>query len=396
MQNKTFLDKHLILLGLMLSAPTFAQGTQSDAFTLGLQSTLKKAGIKDLNLNIGANFGSLDSRTDQTTAYETNMNIELEAEVIDSIDFKFDGGFRYQTGNSATQEEGRVRTFKPKFSYNYGYFNYRPVNFARISVGALDNSTSQQYISPFVNGGTSFLGAREVMTAKLGNFYFRLQATQAQPQNALLRETFNIDDNGDPQFFNESLDITFLTKGFKVFAAAGTYRYKNLSADVADNDYFWGNSVSKGASPDQSLYLYDFTGVYANAGMDVKIGSDLLKLKGSYIKNNEAAVADDKNSGFAYGAEYKTSFGDKKITFKALAFENQADTAPAFYRGGQLANDYEGYSVGLGFESTTGFNTEFNYTNRTVLGNTDSVYLIDGYSDEQIYTISLRKEYDIL
>lgn len=65
MQNKTFLDKHLILLGLMLSAPTFAQGTQSDAFTLGLQSTLKKAGIKDLNLNIGANFGSLDSRTDQ-------------------------------------------------------------------------------------------------------------------------------------------------------------------------------------------------------------------------------------------------------------------------------------------------------------------------------------------
>lgn len=398
MQNKKLLNKHLILLGFVLSSPVLAQNSTSkaDVFNSGLESTLKNAGIDELSLTIGAKLGSLDSRTDKGTVYETNMNVELEAEVFEHVDFNFDGGFKYQTGNSSTQETGRIRTYKPKFSYKHGYFSYKMFNFAKISAGALKNSTNSTYISPFVNGGNSFLGVREMLLTKVGNFYFRLQATQAQPQNALLRETFNIDDNGDPQFFNESVDITYLTRGFKVYGAAGTYRYKNLSADIADNDYFWGNSVSKGATPDQSLYLYDFTGMYANAGIEFGIGNDRIRLKGAYVKNTESAVPDDKNTGFAYVAAYETKISDKKVTFEALGFENQADTAPAFYRGTQLANDYKGYQVGIKLENKKGFKTEINYMNRTVLGNADSVYLIDGYSDEQVYTISLRKEYDIL
>ncbi|WP_412469528.1 MULTISPECIES: hypothetical protein [unclassified Halobacteriovorax] len=388
--------KHLILLALLSQAQAFAQNESAKIFTEGLSSTLKTAGFKNVGLELGADYGALDSRTDKGSVYQTKMNLELEAEVVENIDFNFSGGFSYQSGNSSSQEAERVKTYKPKFTYDYGYFDFRPLSFVKISAGALDNSTKRQYISPFINGGTSFIGAREVIATKVGNFYLRLQATQAKPQNAILRETFNIDDSGDPQFFSESADISYLTKALRIGGAVGSYRYKKLSGDLANKDYYWGNSVSIGTPIDQSLYLYDFTGIFANAGIEITLGDNSLKLSGSYIKNTESVVPDDKNTGYSYRADFKTNMGDKKITLSALAFENQADTAPAFYRGGIFSNDYKGYAVGFELETQKGFSTEFNYINRTVLGNLDSAYLIDGYSDEQVYTISLRKEYDIL
>lgn len=394
MQNEKVTTKHLILLSLLLATPVLGQSKASTSQTSVVRQGLKEAGIKNLDLNIDSSYSSMSSDTDKFSRFETNINIDLEANIASGLDFDFDGGFKYQSGNSSTQEQGRAAEFKPKFTYNYGYFNYKILNFAKINFGALNNSSSQQFISPFINGGNSFIGAREVAIQKFGNLYVRLQATQARPENRILKETFNVDDSGSPSFFNESIDLTYLTSGMKLYSAVGSYRYFKLSADVADNDYYWGNSVSKGAAADQSLYYYDYTGMYANAGVLFRVGEDKMKVFGSYVNNQDAPTG--KNTGYLYGANYETKIAGSKISLEALAFRNEADTAPAFYRANTLSNDYEGYQASLAMTGLGGFSADIKYTNRTVIGNEDSVYLINGYSDEQVYSISLRKEYDIL
>lgn len=394
MKNEKAKTKHLILLSLLLTTPAIAQQTASNTVTTGIEQGLKNAGIKSFKLNLDSSYDSQQSNTDKFSKFETNINVDLKANITTGLDFNFDGGFKYQSGSSTTTEEGRAAEFKPKFSYNYGYFDYRFLDSAKISFGALDNSQSQQYISPFVNGGNSFIGAREMFAKKFGSLYLRVQATQARPQNRTLKETFGVEDNGSPSFFNESLDLTYLSSTMKIYGAIGSYRYYKLSGDVADNDYYWGNSVEKGASPDQSFYINDFNGVYANAGALFKVGDDKVKIFGSYINNFEALAGE--KMGYLAGANFQTNIADKKITLEGLAFRNESDTAPSFYRSNAYSNDYEGFQASLKVQTTGGFETKFNYTNRSVLGNEFSVYEINGYSDEQVFSISLRKEYDIL
>lgn len=364
-----------LLVTALTAAPVLAQG-----FT----KTAKELGFEKLKIKVGASASDL-SGIDKSTAFRTSLNIQTRFTLTGDIKFDFDGGLKYETGASKSSFNQRRYAPNSGLTYNYAYLNYEAFNIFRIEAGALDNR-DRNYMSLFVNYATTAMGAREIIKFESDLLDIYASATQAVPYNDELSQRIGAIDEKRSKFFQEMVTAKIKFSPIEVTGQVGHFGYEDLASDVAKNDRYFGNSVT--VTGDFGEYNYTFKGwLYSvSAKINLSKQTSITPMYG-LIKNDEAPTG--KNEGHYTGVEMQTNIFDNYIKLKALSFENESDTAPAFYSRFVGKNNYKGQSLDLSIENPENLTTTVKYINRTPIES--NIFL----GDEKVISIGLRKSYDI-
>lgn len=369
---------------LLLSVTALTVSAQS------IKEQAKQLGIDDLNLHIGSKFANLQGSPDRATKYSLTAALESKITLTNDLKFLSYVGFRYETGSSRVDFNEKRYTPSSKLVYDYAYMNYNLFDIIDLQAGALDNTDSRA-TSSLVNSYVSFLGVRQRIKVGVGPLKLDLIATQAMPYNDDLNDNFGVVEEGTPKFYSEIANIGLDIKGAKLNAKVGHYAYEQLSSSVAYNDRYYGNSVT-GSDEFNSSYDYNFKGWIYGGSADFSITNYLnVRPEFEMVKNDEADQG--KNEGRYTTIRFESEIRDHKVFMTLGNFAVESDTAPSFYNKSIYKNDYEGNFVTFKIENPEDLTTTIKFTDRKAQ-NTKAGS--DRYlQDEKVYSISLRKSYDI-
>ena len=367
----------ILLLLTMISGAASAESISQKA---------KELGVDNLDIDVVSKFAALQGQTDRANKFA--MSVLFDSQLTLTNDFKFISyaGFKYETGTANSGFNERRYAATSKLVYDYAYISYKPFNFITLEAGAVDN-TSDDSVSPLVNYGVSFLGAREKLKIASKYMDVTLVATQAMPYNDDLSDSIGTVNEGTPKFFSEIVNADIKISDTLIKLKAGHFAYQDLSNSVANSDRYFGNTVT-GNDESDSEYAYNFKGWLYGASAKFKITNYLTVTPAiDTVKNDEAV--EGKNKGRTAKLNIDSEIINHKIKAFFGNFDNESDTAPAFYRKSIQKNSYKGNFVGLTIENPESLKTTIKYVDRT---SKSSSLLI---KDEKVYSISLRKSYDI-
>jgi hypothetical protein len=345
-----------------------------------------KFGIKNLDLKLKTGLSNLESPYDKSTTFSSKVYINTEINLAQGITFNADAGLKFETGSATSSFDQRRYTPKSQISYDHAYLNMEVFDFLNIEAGALNNSELSN-ASRFTNFGTPFLGVREVLSAGNESISFDVRLTQALPYNDQLSERIGAVDEGSPKYYSEIANLTAVVFNTQFSLQAGHFAYQDLSSSVANEDRYFGNSVS-GSTETNSSYLYNFKGWTYAAAIE-KSFTNGLKISPAVemVKNDEAYTG--TNTGLSYTLGLSQNIENALVAATITTFENESDTAPAFYNGSDYKNNYKGNIYKVDYKNDEGLTTSLKYVDREVIES--SLYL----ANEKVITLSLRKTYDI-
>jgi hypothetical protein len=355
-----------------------------------ISAKAKELGIDNLDLHLTSKFASLQGTPDRASKFSLSTMIESEITLTNDFKLFSKAGFRYETGTSRVDFNEKRYTPSSKLIYDYAYINYTPFKPITLQAGALDN-TDDESTSALVNANVSFMGAREKLKFNAGPLGITLAATQAMPYNDDLNDNIGTVEEGTPKFFSEMATAELKIKDTVLRGQIGHFAYEDLSNSVAFNDRYYGNSVT-GDTETTAAYDHNFEGWTYKAEVEFKITSYLEVAPSIEMVKNDEAI-EGKNEGRVAQLKMKSEIRDHKVTILLGNFAIDTDTAPAFYNKTIFKNDYKGNSVRFSIENPENLKTVFSFVDRKAQNTNpgSNIYL----QDEKVYSISLRKSYDI-
>jgi len=281
---------------------------------------------------------TVDDQQTEARVVSFSMFGDIVQTVLPDLEAHIIAGAILETGSN---ESLFVDEFKPRqdLVLKEASLKYKPIDQILLKAGALNQG---EYNSPLLLTDSAFVGAKEELNFEIADYRFGFFLAQSVPSNHFLTNRLGSVDEGAPSLLMEGISMHLGGDVMFFKAQAMRFKYNNLSANVAYNSQFLGNSTG-GSSTSTTFFLYDFQGYNANFNLGFNLGDDFsLGLKGHYLFNDKAP--DKRNTGYLVGINFEV--GGFKLDLEY--FDNQSDSAPAFYNSALYGhNDRDGYGGGL-------------------------------------------------
>jgi hypothetical protein len=356
----------LILRTLLLLFPTLSHGkinTDFDQVEKSLQAKLK-----------GINANSAQAKA---KVMRTELKISFKHQLYESVEAKIEANAKLETGtNSSTV----IDQYSPQNRVRAGdsYLKWDPLGFFFIKVGSLD----QTRYTPLLIHRSPYTAAQEELYYRYNkNYYFYLNLQQAIPNNDVLTERLAGLEEGTPTYLTQTLGMKLDGDILSIRAFAKHFQFLDLSATVANQSRFIGNSIS-GSGDLNSSFLYAFDGYYLFTDILFKAKPWEFGFWFHYLYNDEAP--DNRNTGYFWGPIFRYHpFG-----IGINLFENQSDSSPAFYANQAYPKNTEGkdYYIEIG-QDKNDLQFRFHYIKTELLNS--SLY----QAPETYWTFEFKKKY---
>ncbi len=281
---------------------------------------------------------TVDDQQTEARVVSFSMFGNIKQTVLTDLEAQVIAGAILETGSN---ESLFVDEFKPRqdLVLKEASLNYSPIEQIVLKAGALNQG---EYNSPLLLTDSAFVGAKESLNFEIADYRFGFFLAQSVPSNHFLTNRLGSVDEGAPSLLMEGISMHLGGDVMFFKAQAMRFKYNNLSANVAYNSQFLGNSTG-GSSTSTTFFLYDFQGYNANFNLGFNLGEELsIGFKGQYLYNDKAP--DNRNTGYLLGFNFE--YGGFKLDLEY--FDNQSDSAPAFYNSALYGhNDRDGYGGGL-------------------------------------------------
>ncbi|OUR95287.1 hypothetical protein A9Q84_15720 [Halobacteriovorax marinus] len=372
--NKLF----ILSLGLLLSSAALSAEVST------LKNSLKKE-TTDLKINLGIGGGKVDSTLNTASVMGVNIGAEAVHDLSDNLKIKINGGMKVQTGSSSSARDNNIYAPKNTNYLKEALASYTPINYVNIEAGVID----QSYLNaPLLVGRTGFIAAKEALNFKVKDTKITLVATQAIPNNRNLSQKINVQDEGDPRFYAESIILEQELFVGNLNLAATHFAFDDISNAVAYRSILLGNSGSV-INNENGKLSNDFQGWHGNLGYAVDINNNHnLAFNGSYLTNSGAS---ENNTGKIIGTTYTYNIKQHSLALGLENFSIGSDASVAYYNSSKygLANK-KGNRVQVEYN-----NSDQDLRVRAAITQNEVINKNIYQSDETVFTLSLRKIYDL-
>lgn len=353
---------------------------------------LNNLNIKKLSADLSLNYKEQTGEKEKFNLFTTKILFDTNVNLNQLIDITAKAGFKYETGSTQATNDDKRYTPNSKLIYDHITIDLKPLKFVKLQGGAIDNS---QFYAPgsVVNNGVSNLGLRESLFIDKKYFTLYLLADQSRPYNDQLSARVDSVEEGTPNFFRETAYLkgkkSFLEEQLKLsaFYKYTSFAYESLSSSVAFNDRFYGNSITIGDETN-SFYNYSFKGDVTTYGAKINLKGTYFKFEHERTVNNNAPTGNNKADVKLLGIG--TILYSHQIDLSFVNFENQRDTAPAYYSNSMFKNNYDGNLFKLKVTDSKGTSLELKYINRY------EIQPLSELADEKRVSFALRKLYDFI
>jgi hypothetical protein len=355
------LNRHILLTTALLLASSIAMAVE-----------LK---LDNFKYSLGMSGDYVESENVKARVLSFNVGAMIKDKITPELSYHI-----FLTGNfenGSNKATGFTGEFEPNQAVNLreGGLIYRPWNFLRFEVGAINQN---QYMSPLLVWNNAFAGASQKVS--WGSFY--LKAQEAIPNNNTLSRRIGGINEGTPMFLIGTLGVKHIAPGYSIKAEVSRFSFKDLSSQVARISQDFGNSVT--GTGESARFLYAFAGTNVSSELGWHIGEGwITTVAGQYLFNEKAA--NGRNTGY-FG---EVGFGKKALLFKAGAFKNESDTAPAFYNSRMMGhNNVNGSIFSIMSKGQ-------NYLVRASLVNGKMIERNVRQSDVQIVNFAIVRNYEL-
>ncbi len=298
-----------------------------------------------LNYSLAATSFAHSVDSTQVESRVVGLYLELDSHytLSPTITFKLNSGAILETG---TDRSLWVSEFSPdqQVVLNEASFNWIPLKYFELSVGALDQS---YYDLPTLVDGSAFAGAREIIKLSLGEGReLSLSSQQSLPSNQTLSNRLGDVESGTPKFFLHQISLKLDGDLLALKLYGGLFEFSDLSEGVAQQSRFLGNSVV-GISASNATFSYDFKGQFFGGEISWFVSEELgFHIKGHMLENSEAP---DLRSKARY---VEGSFNYQKLQIGLSHFRIESDASVAFYNSKKFGhNNREGFAPFLNYKA---------------------------------------------
>lgn len=360
---------------------------QTNLASKELKSQILNPVTDDLSMTLNTQYLSQDSEVNKTNRFRTRAEFDFKKSIVKYLDFNLDAAISLETGNSDSLYQN-ANEFEPTNAIilQRGEFTFSPFNFVALRAGAvkIDNDNHRLLI-----GRNVFLGAAEEFSYKYNEFSISAVAYQTSPRNVNYSNRLDSVEEGDPNFFMESLSLRYGNENDYLSASYSSYAFANLSNSVAGISYLHGNTVNLDDSA-SGEFVYSYIG--NSTRVEGQMDSRYIKMKafGEALVNNSAPK---NNQGTLVGAIGYYHIGDHDIYLGYSNFKTEADATVAYYADPTFRRtNVEGTLTTVGYQNNKeGLSVEIGLVNSQEILKSD----LSENSQEQIIQFSLRKVYDI-
>lgn len=361
---------------LLVSLPAIANDSEN---------TTAQAKNTSVQLSFGLGGLKADSSLNKASVMGVNIGAKANHKITDSLAVDIAGGMNVQTGSSTTARDNNI--YKPGNS-NYlkeAKLTYTPLSILDLQAGVINQSVLD---APLLVGNKGFIAAKEGFKYKVLDTKISVFAMQAIPNNRNLSQRIDVEEDGDPRFFTETVKVEqeLFVGTFEL--GLTHFAFSDISNAVAYESILLGNTGSP-IDNGNGVLTNEYQGWHIAAGYSANINESInLTTKFNHLSNT---AADADNTGYiaALGLNYTNN--EKNYSVEISNFKIESDAAIAYYNSSKygLANK-QGNKLKLAYnntESKLGASTEI-IQNKVIKNN---LY----QADETIFILSLRKLYDL-
>jgi len=376
--SKTFLTMTGALA--LATMPAFAQQAEKS-----IQSDKDLHKNTSIKISFGLGGVKADSSLNKASVMGVNIGADAEHKLSENLNVKISGGMNVQTGSSTTARENNI--YKPGNS-NYlkeAKISYTPFNIIDLEAGVINQSNLD---APLLVSSKGFIAAKEGLNYKILDTKISLFAMQSIPNNRNLSQRIDVEEDGDPRFFTETLKIDQILYIGELSLSATHFAYSDISNAVAYESILLGNSgspINKG----NGVLNSEYQGWHLGANYQVSLNKNLvLKTKFNHLSNT---AIKENNTGHIAALGLSYTSGAHNYYGELANFKIESDASIAYYNSSKygLANK-EGNKVLLGYANSE---SNLNVTAEAIQNKeiNENIY----QSDETIFILSLRKLYDL-
>ena len=307
-----------------------------------VDSSLNTSSAKNTDLKVNASFSgkSIENQQVELRSFGMAGNIKFKRPLAPMIDAQVDIGLILEAGSHKALQS---QEYKPnqKVYMSEGSLRLTPFDQVQIKAGAINQ---KEYESPLLLTDTAFIGFQEKIFHNFGDVEIYFKAEQMIPNNETLTNRLGSVDEGTPTFYMETAGLLLKTQKIKFHFHLSRFGYSRLSNGVADQSRYMGNSIGGLIGPGNARFIYNYQGFNLFSQFSVNFyGESHAYIKGQYLHNQEAP--NGRNNGILGVLGLKI---EKRFEIWGDVFENQDDTAPAFYNDKFYGhNNRRGYGVGM-------------------------------------------------
>ncbi len=349
------------ILGLFVGLSAFAQSS----LNAQVSDALKK---EDRRLNAEWRVGLIarDKSNLEAQSKFVDFKLDLKAEyrLTSSLYLDIQPSFRLQAGQS--QSVDGADKAENRILLNQAAANYTPVNFFKISAGALNQRAMH---TSLLMDELAFPGARAAGTMTAGNWKTVLSAETSIPTSTSLSTNTN-EIEPTPSLTSAAMKIDWGTReNFQWKNHVGFFSYANLPSAVAKDSNFLGNEVEQ-LTASKYRFLYEFQGFDASTELTFPVTKALdLKIGAEYLQNTKAPS--DVNSGYqVYGGGDVHINKDYDLCGKFTYYSIAPEAAVSYFNARVFETNRIGYSA-EGFVSfkKEGFKLGLTYSDAELMYN---------------------------
>lgn len=369
----TNLNKRILMKSICVAISLFL------TVLIGQARAIESAGAPKINGKFSIYANSVEG--DNTSSKLTGSSIEgsITQAVSKDLQYALRGGILFETGSNKAL---LIDEFAPNQSA-YLYESYVKADIfspVSIKIGALNQ---EMYNSELLVTNMPFGAVMEQAAFNWGNTSLIIAAQQAIPNNQDLNQRLGSVQEGTPTFMMETVALVHNSESLAYRLNVGHFKYADLSASVAQNSQFLGNSVS--GVNENAEFVYEYKGLNVSGDVALKFGRNIFTLKGQYLFNDGAP--DGRNTGYTAAAAWR--YGAFEL--EGLKFRNESDSSVAFYNNKWLGhNNRDGYAASARYfipKQKTEF--ELSFINADLIAS--NVY----QSKQEAVMLRLTRSYDV-
>jgi hypothetical protein len=325
------------------------------------EAPLSEVGILPINKNQKTKLTHTLNFSTKTANYSEGKDTASQVQFGFSpiLKFEFSPSFVIDADTTMNLSSSRVQSrynnqSNNNFILNELSMNYLPVDFAKLSLGALNQNHLN---SPFLVSGVSFPGIAARVEKKFTNFTIGYKGQNLIPTSTSL-DSDRTDQEKMPGLVTQGVFANYkLKEAIQLGGQINLFNFSNLPSIVAFESKRLGNSVTGIASGD-SHFENEFSGISASYYTNIKYNNSFEQnLSLSIVENGQTSSGNNRAQMIETNISYKT----ESINFipGVGVFYAEPDVSPAYYNTGLLGhNNRQGLKYSL--------RTEFNKMNLAV------------------------------
>ena len=293
-------------------------------------------------------YVDLDSKANKGNLFAFEVISDMTLSLSDKVNFRFEGGGSFEKGSSDSLFDNSPLVAENRLQLKRAEFKWDVNENISLMAGAINSKALGQHLLLSHRG--SLLGTKQTVRTKIGNLGVKLSATQAIPTNRNYSNKLDEVDEGNPEFFLESLNLQYGAPTNALVYNVSHFAFNNLSNSAASYSRFIGNSTYV-YDKDNAEFIYSYQGWTQNIGYVFQNSSMLINPFANFVENT---AAPENNKATVYGFKGTYLKGDKEYSLIATKFRAEADATVAYYQSKAFFHvNHEGQSLSLIYEDKT-------------------------------------------